>query len=167
MHVWSSHIARVRINRVSLQFRDGVRLFIENRHHMPSGQSRVYRVTQLHTDVVRCREAAGNGSVVLKVVPVTRAALAGHHGPINACLSFPTPTITGMKWACWKCQRLYASCGRQGNTAPCRFNSNYCSTRALLQLVTTVATIYIAVYFFAPNESQVLTARCVYFSFSS
>ena len=31
------------------EFRAGVRLFMYNRH-TPSGQSRVYRVTQLHTD---------------------------------------------------------------------------------------------------------------------
>ena len=43
-----------------------------------------------------CRESARTGSVVLKVVPVTGAALAGHHEPINVRISFPTPTI-GMK----------------------------------------------------------------------
>ena len=36
-----------------------------------SGQSRVYRVTQLRTDGAHCRESAGTGPVVLKVVPVT------------------------------------------------------------------------------------------------
>ena len=34
-----------------------------------SGQSRVYRVTQLRTDGVHCRESAGTGPVNLKVVP--------------------------------------------------------------------------------------------------
>ena len=34
-----------------------------------SGQSRVYRVTQLHTDGIHCRESAGTGQVNLKVVP--------------------------------------------------------------------------------------------------
>ena len=34
----------------------------------------------------------------------TGAALAGHHGPINIHLSFPTPTI-GTKRACWKYSR--------------------------------------------------------------
>ena len=62
--------------------------------HAPSGQSRVYRVTSLCTDGAHCRESAGTGQVVLKVVPVTGAASsAGHHGPLNARLSFPTPTI--------------------------------------------------------------------------
>ena len=60
---------------------------------MPSGQSRVYRVTQLRIDDVHCRELAGPGPVDLKVVPVTGAALTGHHGPINMRLSFPSPTI--------------------------------------------------------------------------
>ena len=41
--------------------------------HMPSGQSRVYRITQLRTDGVHCRESTGTGSVVLKVVPVMGA----------------------------------------------------------------------------------------------
>ena len=71
--------------------------------HTPVGQSRVYRVTQLRTDGVHCRrESTDTGPVALKVVPVTGAAFAGHHGPINVRLSFPTPTIIiiGMKWAC-------------------------------------------------------------------
>ena len=37
--------------------------------HTPSGQSRVYRVTQLRTDGVHCRESAGTGPVNFKVVP--------------------------------------------------------------------------------------------------
>ena len=60
---------------------------------------RVYRVTQMRTDGVYCRESVGTGPVVLKVVPVTSAALAGHLGPINVRVSFLTPTI-GLKWAC-------------------------------------------------------------------
>ena len=50
------------------EFRGGVHLFIYN-HHTPSGQSRVYRVTQLCTDGVYCRESAGTGPVNFKVVP--------------------------------------------------------------------------------------------------
>ena len=50
------------------------------------GQSRVYRVTQLRTDGLHCRESAGTGAVVLKVVPVTGDAFA----PINVRLFFPT-----------------------------------------------------------------------------
>ena len=52
-----------------------------------------YRVTQLRTIGVHYRESASTGPVVLKVVPVTGAASAGHHGPISVRLSFPTPTI--------------------------------------------------------------------------
>ena len=37
--------------------------------HTPSGQSRVFRVTQLRTDGVHYRESAGTGPVTLKVVP--------------------------------------------------------------------------------------------------
>ena len=50
------------------EFRGGVHLFIKNRH-TPSGQSRVYRFTQLRTDGVHCRESAGTEPVNLKVVP--------------------------------------------------------------------------------------------------
>ena len=53
---------------IPFEFRGGVHLFILNRH-TPSGQSRVYRVTQLRTDGVHCRESAGTGPVNLKVVP--------------------------------------------------------------------------------------------------
>ena len=48
------------------EFRGGVHLV--NRH-TPSGQSRVYRVTQLRTDGVHWRESAGTGPVDLEVVP--------------------------------------------------------------------------------------------------
>ena len=53
---------------ITPEFRGDVHLFILN-HHTPSGQSRVYRVTQLRTDGVHCRESAGTGPVNLKVVP--------------------------------------------------------------------------------------------------
>ena len=49
--------------------------FICLNRRTPSGQSRVYRVAQLRTDGVQCREFAGTGPVVLKVVPVTGAAI--------------------------------------------------------------------------------------------
>ena len=75
------------------------RPFIYLNRHTPSGQSRVYRVTQLRTDGVHYRESAGTGPVVLKVVPVTGATFAGHHGPINVRLSFPTSTF-GRKCTC-------------------------------------------------------------------
>ena len=69
------------------------RPFIYLNRHTPSGQSRVYRVTQSRTAGVHCRESAGSGPVHLKLVPVTGAAVAGHHGPINIRLSFPHPLL--------------------------------------------------------------------------
>ena len=51
------------------------RPFIYLNRHTPSGQSRVYRVTHLRTDGVHCRESAGTGPVVLKVVSVSVAAI--------------------------------------------------------------------------------------------
>ena len=38
-------------------------------HYTPSGQSRVYWITQLRTDVVHCRESAGTGPSKLNVFP--------------------------------------------------------------------------------------------------
>ena len=61
--------------------------------HTPSGQSRVYRVTQVRADGGHCRESAGTGPVVLKVVPVMGGAFAGHHRPINVRPFFPTSTL--------------------------------------------------------------------------
>ena len=51
------------------------RPFINLDRGTPSGQSRVHRITQLRTDDVHCRESAGTGPVVLKVVQVTGAAI--------------------------------------------------------------------------------------------
>ena len=56
------------------------RPFIYLKRRTPWGQSRVYRVTQSRTDDVPCQESAGTWPVVLKVVPVTGAAFAGHRG---------------------------------------------------------------------------------------
>ena len=50
------------------EFHGGVHLFVLNRH-TPSGQSRVYRVKQLRTDGVHCRESADTRPVNLKIVP--------------------------------------------------------------------------------------------------
>ena len=83
--------------KIPPEFRGGVHLFIYN-HHTLSGQSRVYRVTQLRTDGVHCRESAGTGPVNLKVVPnecrLGRSPWTNLYSPL-----FPTPTI-GMNWAC-------------------------------------------------------------------
>ena len=43
-------------------------------HHTPLGQFRLHRVTQLRTNDVYCRESAGTGPVVLKIIPVTGVA---------------------------------------------------------------------------------------------
>ena len=71
------------------------RPFIYLNRHTPSGQSRVYRVTQLRTDGVHCRESAGTGPVNLKVVPngccLGRSPWTNQYSPL-----FPTPNI-GMK----------------------------------------------------------------------
>ena len=56
-------------------FRDGV--IVHLYHQPPSGRSLVYKVTQLRTDVVHCRESAGTGPVVLKVLRVTGAVFSG------------------------------------------------------------------------------------------
>ena len=58
----SAHLYTHRLNLVLTygippEFRGGVHLCIENRQ-TPSGQFRVYRVTQLCTDGVHCRESA-------------------------------------------------------------------------------------------------------------
>ena len=45
------------------------RPFIYLNRRTSSGRSRVYRVTQLRTDGVHCRESAGTGPANLKVVP--------------------------------------------------------------------------------------------------
>ena len=44
-------------------------IYLFKNRHTSSGQSRVYRVTQLRTDGVHCRESASTGTVNLKVVP--------------------------------------------------------------------------------------------------
>ena len=104
-------ISILRLNLVLIygippEFRGGVHLFISNRH-TPLGQSRVYRVTQLRTDGVHCRESAGTEPVNLKVVPnecCLGSALAGHHGgPINIRLSFPHPLIYAIEYCICYC----------------------------------------------------------------
>ena len=74
------------------EFRGGVHLFLCNRH-TPSGQSRVYRVTQVRTDGVHFRESAGAGPVNLKAVPNECCLGRSPYGPINIRLSFPHPQL--------------------------------------------------------------------------
>ena len=61
---------------------------------MSSGQSRVHRVTQLRADGVHCRESADTGPVVLKVVPVTGAAILQVTADQKMCASLnPRPLL--------------------------------------------------------------------------
>ena len=54
----------------------------------------VYRVTPLRTDVVHCRESAGTGPIVLKVVRLTGTSfLCVTLGPISLRLSFSAPLL--------------------------------------------------------------------------
>ena len=77
--------------------------------YTPSGQSRVYQVTQSCTDRAHCRESTGTGPVVLKVVPATGAALAGHHGPINVPFFFHTHywyEVVTLKIGTYRCRSI-------------------------------------------------------------
>ena len=60
--------------------------------HTTSGQSRVYRVTQMRTDVVHCRESTSTGPVNLKVVPNRRCLGRSPWTNLYAPL-FPPPII--------------------------------------------------------------------------
>ena len=70
MLIFILRLNMVLTNWIHPDFRGGVHIFIlPAMRHAPSGQSRVYRVTQLRTDGVHCRESAGTGPVNLNVVP--------------------------------------------------------------------------------------------------
>ena len=70
------------------------RPFIYLNRHTPSSQSRVYRGTQVCTNGVHCRESAGAGPVVLKVVPVTGATILQVTMDQLMCASlFPHPLL--------------------------------------------------------------------------
>ena len=69
------------------------RPYVHLNRHTPSGQSRVYRVTQLRTDGVHCRGSAGTGPVNLKVVPNEYCFRRSHHGPTHIRISFPYPLL--------------------------------------------------------------------------
>ena len=79
------------------EFRGGVHLFIKTttRHRVSPKLIGSYNCVPMASTA---ESHPGTWPVVFKVVPVTGAALAGHHGPINEHLSFPAPII-GMKWA--------------------------------------------------------------------
>ena len=64
--------------------------------HPPSDQPRVDQVPQLRTDGIHCRESAGTGPAVLKVVPATGAAFSGITMDQLMCASlFPHPLMVG------------------------------------------------------------------------
>ena len=67
-----------------------------------SGQSRNYRITQLRTDGVHCRQSTGTEPVALKAVGVTGSCLFGyHHAPLFFMrLSFLTPIIVHLSDTC-------------------------------------------------------------------
>ena len=71
------------------------RPFIYLNRQSPSGQSRVYQITQLRTDGVHCRESAGTRPAVLRVLPFQvsncrKIALASLEGVLST-LSTPPP----------------------------------------------------------------------------
>ena len=74
------------------------RPFIYLNRHTPLGQSLLYRViTQFRTNDVHCRESAGTGPVVLKVVPATGAAILQVTTDQIICASlFPHPLLAVM-----------------------------------------------------------------------
>ena len=84
LRIWSRETGSAVPSRVSLlilhtqaesaAFRGGLPFLYRQ---PPSGQSRVYEVTQLRTDGVHCQESRGTRPVVLKVVPVAGATFSG------------------------------------------------------------------------------------------
>ena len=59
------------------------RPYIYLNRHTPSGQSQVYRVTQLRTDGVRCRESSGTGPVNLEVYISSKGLTRFHRHEVN------------------------------------------------------------------------------------
>ena len=64
----------------------------------------VYQAMQMRTDDVHCRESAGTGPVVLKVVPVTGAAFSGFaaHQLVVCASTYPRPLLvwSGYSMSC-------------------------------------------------------------------
>ena len=119
----------------------------------PSGQFRVYRVTQLRTDRVHCQQSIGTGPVVLKVVRGPGADFSGihHHGPINMCPSlFTHPPTIGMKWTSVIQKVLVSEAYRvQGsvfcdveNTSPNTALAPRCHNVMIIPVIGTIHTQY-------------------------
>ena len=73
------------------------RPFIYLNRQSPSGQSRVYQITQLRTDGVHCRESAGTRPAVLRVLPFQvsncrKIALASLEGVLSTLSTPPPPS---------------------------------------------------------------------------
>ena len=92
LRIWSREMGSVVPSHASLLIlytqsefgaysRDSSRFPRRRIFNTPSGQSRVYRVAQLHTDDVHCRASAGTGPEALKVVPVTDAVFVNAPSP--------------------------------------------------------------------------------------
>ena len=84
------------ILRLNLVLAHGIHLALRGGVHLlclcrqpPSDQSRVYRVTQLRTDGLHCREASSSQGTSCN----RWCLFKYHHGPINVRLFFPTPTF--------------------------------------------------------------------------
>ena len=86
------------------------------------GQSRIYRVTQLRTDGVHCRESAGIGPVILKVVPVTGAAILQVTMDQLMCASLFLHPLSVRRGCVDRMRQLYRSMG-QGEFASKGFSS--------------------------------------------
>ena len=68
--------------------------YTTNRHRV---SPEFYQVAQLRTDGVDCRESAGTGSIVLKVIPITGAVFSGITMDQITCASFfPHPLCMGI-----------------------------------------------------------------------
>ena len=95
----------------------------------PSGRSRFYRVTQLRTVGVHCRESTGTGPVLLKVVRVTSAAFSGF--TMCACVCF-LPIHSGHRVR-WTYQP-----GSHRRRVPQDFSSSFFAVRDLIFLARRI-----------------------------
>ena len=146
-------------------------------HHTPSAQSRVYRVTQLRTDCVHCRESAGTGPVVLKVVRVTGAAFAS---PWTKCYCAPLFSHTSYlyKVSMFKLSGLYQNistavllyCFVDSSHSPdlclykCKESSVHCtiSSAVCQNIISSVLLLYCGPVFSSPTYVCTSVKRIVY-----
>ena len=75
------------------------RPFIFQNRHTTSVSPQVYRVTQLRTDGVHCRESAGTGASSPQGSSSDGCCLCSHHHePINACVLFLIFSVLVANW---------------------------------------------------------------------